>query len=101
MKILSHVNVRRKRKKERKKKGIKNAQRCHISHFYRPFSNDTMAVRWLTPSLPEPVKFSGSKMHGRAYKQYIFWSYNMSTFNAMRFKENPFTHQCDKEDKRA
>ena len=26
----------------------------------------------LTPSLPQPVKFPGWKMHGRAYKQYIF-----------------------------
>ena len=35
----------------------------------------------LTPSLPQPVKFPGWKMHGRAGKQYIFWSYNTSTFN--------------------
>ena len=30
----------------------------------------------LTPSLPHPVKFPGWKMHGRAYKESIFWSYN-------------------------
>ena len=40
-------------------------------------------------------------MHGRAYKQYIFRSYISSTFNAVRFDENPFTRQCEKEDKTA
>ena len=34
-------------------------------------------------------------------KQYIFWSYNTSTFNAMLFDENPFICQCEKEDKKA
>ena len=55
----------------------------------------------LTPSLPEPVKFLGCKMYGYAYKQYIFKSYNTSTFNAVRFDENPFTCHCEKEDKKA
>ena len=41
----------------------------------------------LTPSLPQPVRFPGWKMHGRTCKQYIFRSYNTSTFNAMRFDE--------------
>ena len=49
----------------------------------------------LTPSLPQPVKFPGWKMHGRAYKQYIFRSYDASTFSAMRFDENPLTWQCE------
>ena len=40
-------------------------------------------------------------MHGRAYKQYIFRSYDTSTFNAMRFDENSFKCQCEKEDKEA
>ena len=35
-------------------------------------------------------------MHGHAYKQYIFRSYNTSTFGAMRFDENPFKCQCKK-----
>ena len=42
----------------------------------------------LTLSLPQPVKCPGWKMHGRACKQYIFWSYNRSTFNAMCSDEN-------------
>ena len=33
----------------------------------------------------------------RLKKQYIFWSYNTYTFNAMRFDENPLTCQCEKE----
>ena len=31
----------------------------------------------LTPLLPQPVKYPGWKMHGRACKQYIFRSYNI------------------------
>ena len=53
----------------------------------------------LTPSLPQPVKFPGWKMHGCACKQCIFWSYNTSTFNAMRFDENLFTCQCGRKKK--
>ena len=45
----------------------------------------------LTPSLPQPVKFPGRKMHGPAYKQYIFKSCSTATFNAMYSDENPFT----------
>ena len=40
-------------------------------------------------------------MHGCAWKQYIFRSFNTSTFNAVTFDENPFTRQCEKEDKNA
>ena len=41
-------------------------------------------------------------MHGSATEQYIFWSYNASTFSAVRFDENPLTCQCKKkEDKKA
>ena len=54
----------------------------------------------LTPSLPQPVIFPGWKMHGRASKQYIFQSYNSSTFNVMRFSANPFSCSCEKEDRR-
>ena len=39
-------------------------------------------------------------MHGRACKQYIFRSYNTSIFNSA-FDEDPFTCQCEKEDKKA
>ena len=39
-------------------------------------------------------------MHGRASKQYIFRSYNTSTVNVVRFDENPFTCQCEKEETR-
>ena len=53
----------------------------------------------LFPSLPQPVKFPGWKMHGRACKQYIFRSYNTSTFSAVPFDESPFTWQCQKETK--
>ena len=56
---------------------------------------------WLTPSLPQPVKFPGWKMHGRACKQYIFRFYNTPTFNARRFDENLFTCHCEKENKKA
>ena len=40
-------------------------------------------------------------MHGCACKEYIFRSYNTSTFHATRFDEDPFTWQCGKEDKKA
>ena len=34
-------------------------------------------------------------------KHYIFQSFNTSTFNAMHSDENPFTRQCEKENKKA
>ena len=55
----------------------------------------------LTPSLSQPVKFPGWKVHGCACKQSIFQSYNTSTFTAVCFDETPFTCQCEKEDKKA
>ena len=54
----------------------------------------------LTPSLSQPVKFPGWIIYGRACKRYIFRSYNIYFFNAMRFDENPFTCQCEKQDKK-
>ena len=47
-------------------------------------------IKWefLTPSLLQSVKFVVWKMHRCAGKQYILWSYNTSTFNAMCFDEN-------------
>ena len=51
----------------------------------------------LTPSLPQPVKFPGWKMHGCACEQYMFRSYDASTFTAMTFDENPFTCHTKKE----
>ena len=53
----------------------------------------------LTTSLPQPVKFPGSKMHGRACKQYISRSFDTFAFNAVCFDEIPFRRQCEKEDK--
>ena len=60
-----------------------------------------MVLNPLTTLLPKPVKFQGLKMQGRASKQSIFRFYNTSTFNAMRFDQNPFTYQCKKENKKA
>ena len=40
-------------------------------------------------------------MHTRACKQYIFRSYNTSTFNAMPFDGDPLTCRCEEEDKKA
>ena len=40
-------------------------------------------------------------MDGRACKQYLFRSYNISTFNVIRFDENPFLCQCEKDNKKA
>ena len=50
----------------------------------------------LTPSLPEPVKFPARKMHGQAYKEYIFKSCDTSTFNTVCFDENIFTCHVQK-----
>ena len=46
----------------------------------------------LTPSLPQPVKFLGWKVHVRAWKQSISWSCNKSLFNSVGFDEIPFTY---------
>ena len=50
----------------------------------------------LTPSLRQYVKFPGSKMHARHFKQYTCRSYSTSTFSALCFDENPFTYRCEK-----
>ena len=47
----------------------------------------------LTPSLPQPVKFPGWKMHGHACKQYIFRSCNVY-FQCYEFWWKSF--QCEK-----
>ena len=44
----------------------------------------------LTPSLPQPVKFLGWKMHGLTCKRHIFRSYDTSTFNGIF--SGPMTH---------
>ena len=44
----------------------------------------------LTPSLPEPVKFPGWKMYGRAYKQCIVQSYNTCTYQCYAFRWKSF-----------
>ena len=56
---------------------------------------------FLTPSLPQPVKFPGWKVREQACKQYIFWSYNKYDFNSVRFGDwNPFTYYSEKEKKK-
>ena len=47
----------------------------------------------LTPSLPQPVKFPGWKIHRRACKTVYFPVPITSTFNAVCFDANPFTCQ--------
>ena len=64
-------------------------------------------MNYLTPSLPQPVKFPGCKIDACvcAFKQCIFSSHvTQSTLNAKRFdkkKKNLFTCQCEAEDKKA
>ena len=58
-------------------------------------------MRGLNPSLPQPIKCPGWKMHGATCKQYNIQSYVIPTFNANRFDENPFTCQCEKQHKKA
>ena len=58
-------------------------------------------ISTLTPSLPQPVNFPGSKKYGRACKQYIFRFYNTSIFSAICFDEDHFTYQSEKESERA
>ena len=52
----------------------------------------------LTPSLPLPVKFPGWRMNGHACKQNIFWSYDTSTFSAVRSDKNPLICLCGKKE---
>ena len=54
----------------------------------------------LTPSLPQPVKFPGWKMHERACEQYIFRSCNTATFNAIGFVGCPSTWNAKKKTER-
>ena len=44
----------------------------------------------LTPSLPQPVKLPAEKCTHMSAKQDILRSGNKSTFNSVRFDENPF-----------
>ena len=73
-------------------------------------------ISCLTPSLPQPVKFPSWKLHTRAWKRYIFQSFNKSisqsfnnsisrsfnksTFNTVHFDENPFTTQANAKKKK-
>ena len=61
------------------------------------FTLPAKSPSWLTPSLPQTVKFPCRKM----WKRYTFLCYNTSTWNAMRFDKSPFTCQCEKENKKA
>ena len=72
----------------------KNAQMCKPQ-----FSTSTKPQQvggLLTPPLPQPVTILGCTMHKHVCKQYIFRLCNTSTFNAIRFDENPLTCQCKK-----
>ena len=64
-----------------------------------------LCSRWdrihLTPISAPACAISGMKDARTHLKQYIFQSYSISTFNAMRFDENPFTCLCEKENKKA
>ena len=52
----------------------------------------------INPFAAPACKMSGLK---DARKQCIFRSYGSSTFNVIRFDENPFICLCEKEDKKA
>ena len=42
-----------------------------------------------TPSLPQPVKFPGCKLHPLTHKQSVSRAYNNSNFNIVLFNESP------------
>ena len=54
----------------------------------------------LTPSLPQPVTFTGWKVHAHACKWYIFWSYSKSTFNTACFDKKSFHMLLQKRQKK-
>ena len=58
-----------------------------------PQCGQTSYFIFLTPSLPQPVKFPGLKMDGRNFANSIFSGPIAFTFSAVRFDENPFTRQ--------
>ena len=51
-----------------------------------------LCVELLTPSLPQPVKFPGWRVH---CKQYIWWSCIKSIFNTTHFHRNPLACSCE------
>ena len=55
----------------------------------------------LTPSLPQPVKCPGWKVQTYIYsiRQYIWGSYNKSTFNTVHLDMNPFARTCERANK--
>ena len=55
----------------------------------------------INPFIIPACNISGWKVHTHACKQYIFWSFDTSTFNAMRFDENPSRDSAKTEDKKA
>ena len=95
------------------------SQRLCISQFIQTLKSQRLCINQFTESLcgyascqeqgwvtfnpftAPACKASGLKVHGRACKQHVFWLYITSTFNAIRFDENPFTCQCEKENKKA
>ena len=81
-----------------KKKKKKNP--AHSNDFDRSMMPDSDVTTSLTPSLPQPVIFPGWKMQGCACEHYISGPITF-ILNVMRFNENPFACQCEKEDKKA
>ena len=58
--------------------------------------NSTLKVLTNSPFTTPACTISRLKVHGHPCKQYIFRSYNTSTFKVMRFDDNPFTCQWGK-----
>ena len=54
------------------------------SLFVNPFSATACTISWLKSA------------HIHTFKQYIWWSYNKSTFNTLHLNRNPFTCSCKK-----
>ena len=65
-----------------------------VNHFDGHFAYLKTLDFYFNPFTAPACKISARKMHARTCKQYIFRSYNASTFNAMHFDENRFTCLC-------
>ena len=76
----------------------------HRHYFFHSYKHNYLSKRHscltcsvmgylLTPSRPQPLKFAGWKIYGRACKQYIFRSYSTSTFGATRFDKKKYFHR--------
>ena len=73
-----------------------------FTSFIRYSMLDTPLILIINPFAAPACKISGLKDAWTCLKNStFFWSYHTSTFNAMRFDDNPFTHQYKKEKKKA